>query len=92
MKKSHMKSKIACSAFAAAILLALTQLATAQGTSGATGAVASIPSSVVRAAEQRQPVTQPGILSIITSATPPGPDADSKQATKRRDKSPIVQK
>jgi hypothetical protein len=48
-----MKSKIANSAFTASVLLALTQLAAAQGPSGGTGAVASIPSNVVRGAEQR---------------------------------------
>jgi hypothetical protein len=79
-------------AIAAAILLALTQLATAQGPSGGTGAVASIPGSVVRGAEQGQPVTQPGILGIMTSATPPNPAVDSKQTTMRRGKSQIPPK
>jgi hypothetical protein len=68
-----MISKIAYSAFAAATLLALMPLATAQGPSGGTGAVASIPGNVVRAAEQRQPFTQPGLISTITGATPPEP-------------------
>jgi hypothetical protein len=38
---------------ATAALLAQPQLAAAQGPSGGTGAIASIPSSVVRAGEQR---------------------------------------
>jgi hypothetical protein len=77
-----MKSKVACSAFAATVLLALTQSATAQGTSGGTGAVASIPGSVVRAAEEGRPVTQPGLISILTNP-PPNPYVDSKQTTRR---------
>jgi len=74
-----MKSKLAYSTFAAALLLASTQFATAQGPSGGTGAVASIPGNVVRGAEQRQPATQLGIISIITSATPPKSNVGSKQ-------------
>jgi hypothetical protein len=87
-----MKSKITYSASAAAFLLALTQLAIAQGPSGATGAVASIPGSVVRGAEQGQPVTQLGILSIITGATPPNLNRDSKQTTARQGRSPMPPK
>ena len=78
-----MKSKIARSAFAA-VMLALTQSAAAQGTSGATGAVASIPGSVVRAAEEGRPVTQPGLISILTNPSPPSPYVDSKQTTTLR--------
>ena len=48
-----MKSKLAYSGLAAAALLALTQPAAAQGTSGGTGAVASIPGSVVRGTRAR---------------------------------------
>ncbi len=84
-----MKSRLAYSAFAAAILLALTQFATGQGPSGGTGAVASIPGSVVRGAEQRRPATPPGIISIITSATPPKSNVGSKQTTTRRGDSPM---
>ena len=73
-----MKSKIAYCARAAAALFALTQLAAAQGTSGGTGAVASIPGSVVRGHEQG-----PGLLSILTGATPPNSNLDSKQGRRR---------
>jgi hypothetical protein len=52
--------------FVAFALLASTQLATAQGTSGGSGAAASIPGSVVRDHEQG-----PGLFSILTSTTPP---------------------
>ena len=76
-----MKSKIPCSEFAAIVFLALTQSATAQGTSGGTGAVASIPGSVVRAAEEGRPVTQPGLISILTNPLPSNPSVDSKQTT-----------
>jgi len=87
-----MKSKLAYSTFAAALLLASTQFATAQGPSGGTGAVASIPGNVVRGAEQRQPATQLGIISIITSATPPKSNVGSKQTTTRRGDSPMPSK
>ena len=83
-----MKSNLASSAFAVTVLLALMQPATAQGPAGGTGAIASIPSSVYRAAEQARPVAQPGILGIIASPPPPTPDMDSKQATTRRGRSP----
>jgi hypothetical protein len=81
-----MKSKIAASAFAATVLLALTQSAMAQGTSGGTGAVASIPSSVVRAAEEGRPLTQPGLISILANPPPPNSYVDSKQTTALRAK------
>jgi hypothetical protein len=84
-----MKSEIACSAVIAAILLALTQSATAQGTSGGTGAVASIPGSVVRAAEEGRPLTQPGLISILTSPPPPNPYPDSKQTATLRSKGQV---
>lgn len=58
-----MKS-IAHSVLAAAALLALTQFVAAQGTSGGNGAVASIPSSVVRGHEQG-----PGLISILSGST-----------------------
>jgi hypothetical protein len=83
-----MKTKLACSALAATVLLALMQPATAQGPAGGTGAIASIPSSVYRAAEQARPVTQPGILGII--ARPPAPD--SKPVTTLRDRRPVQPK
>ena len=86
-----MKSKIACSAFAATVLLALTQSATAQGTSGGTGAVASIPGSVVRAAEEGRRGTQPGLISILTNPPSPNPYVDSKQ-TMRRGQSQVPSK
>ena len=83
-----MKSKLMHSAFVIASLLVSTDFAAAQGTSGSTGAIASIPSSVVRAREQGQAVTQPGLFSIITSSASPGPDAISKQKTIRRGENP----
>ena len=87
-----MKSKLIHSAFVIASLLVSTHFAEAQGTSGSTGAMASIPSSVVRAREQGQAVTQPGLFSIITSSTPPGSDAGSKQKTIRRGENPLPSK
>ena len=87
-----MKSKLAWSAFAVAVQLALMEPAAAQGPAGGTGAIASIPSSVYRAAEQARPVTQPGILGILTMPPPPSPDVDSKQATTRRGPGPTPAK
>ena len=87
-----MKSKLMHSGFVIAFLLVSTHLAEAQGTSGSTGAIASIPSSVVRAREQGQAVTQPGLFSIITSSTSPNPDAVSKQKTIRRGENPLPSK
>jgi hypothetical protein len=78
--------------FATAALLAQSQLAAAQGPSGGNGAVASIPGSVVRAGEQPHPVTQPGILSLINSPTPPYPAADSKPTMSHRGKDPVPSK
>jgi hypothetical protein len=91
-KESHMKSQFVHLAFVIAYSLASTHLAAAQGPSGGTGAIASIPSSVVRAGEQRQPVTQPGIISIIAGSTPPSSNADSKQKTTRRGENPLPSK
>jgi hypothetical protein len=81
-----MKSKIAYPALAAAALLALTQLAAAQGTSGGTGAIASIPGSVVRGHEPGH-----GLISIITGSTLPQPYA-SRETMTRRDKTPTPPK
>jgi hypothetical protein len=86
-----MKSKLMHSAFVIASLLVSIHFAEAQSTSGSTGAIASIPSSVVRAREQGQAVTQPGLFSI-TSSTQPGPDAVSKQKTIRRGESSLPSK
>ncbi len=76
-----MRSRIAYSVLT---LFALTQLAAAQGPSGGTGAVASIPSSVVRAAEQKPPVAQLGIIGMIIGATQPDANVNSKKSTTRR--------
>ncbi len=73
-----MKSKIAYPALAAAALLALTQLAAAQGTSGGTGAIASIPGSVVRGHERGH-----GLMSIITGSTLSQPNASRETMTRR---------
>ena len=81
-----MKARIVYSAIA---LFALTQLAAAQGTSGGTGAVASIPSSVVRAGEQKTPVTQPGLISILTNPTQLDVNMNLKQKTTHRRESPM---
>jgi hypothetical protein len=64
--------------FVASALLASTQLATAQGTSGGAGAVASIPGSVVRDHEQG-----PGLFSILTNTTPPNQTPGSVKRTAR---------
>jgi hypothetical protein len=87
-----MKTRLACSAFAVAVLLALMLPATAQRPAGGTGAIASIPSSVYRAAEQARPVTLPGILGIIAGPPPPSPDLDPRQAATRRGPSPAPSK
>jgi hypothetical protein len=72
-----MKS-ITHSVLATAALLALTQFVAAQGTSGGNGAVASIPSSVVRGHEQG-----PGLISIIAGSTLPNSSLDSRRKTAR---------
>ena len=76
--------RITCCAFAAFGLFASAELAAAQGTSGSTGAVASIPGSVVRA-EPGQPM-QPGLISILTH--PPQPNTDTRPRPARRSESP----
>jgi hypothetical protein len=73
-----MKSKMAFAAFATAALFALTQHSAAQGTSGGTGAVASIPSSVVRDHEQR-----PGLISIMAGSTFANSNLDWQARTAR---------
>jgi hypothetical protein len=73
-----MESKATYFALAAATLLALTQLAAAQGTSGATGAIASIPGSVVRGHEQGL-----GLFSILTGSTLPQPNVSRETMTRR---------
>ena len=73
-----MKSKMARSMLAIAALLASTQFAAAQGTSGGTGAVASIPGSVVRGHEQGS-----DLFSIVTGSTLPNANLDSRQRTRR---------
>ncbi len=87
-----MKSTPTVCAVAVVALLAWTLLAQAQGTSGSTGAVASIPSNVVRAGDQKQFVTQPGLISIITGSTPPGSNLDSNQRMTRRGGNPLPPK
>jgi hypothetical protein len=72
--------------FATMPLLVQPQFAAAQGPSGGTGAVASIPGSVVRAGEQPHPVTQPGILSLIGNPPPPAPVAGSRRPVPFRSK------
>jgi hypothetical protein len=68
-----MKSKSAYSAFAIAAVLASTQPIMAQGTSGSTGAVASIPGSVVRGHEQGA-----GLISILTAPRSLNSNADGR--------------
>jgi hypothetical protein len=74
-----MNFKSAYSAFAIAALLASTQPIAAQGTSGATGAVASIPGSVVRGHEQGQ-----GLISIMTAPRSLNSNADGKSESGNR--------
>jgi hypothetical protein len=74
-----MKFKPAYSVFAIAALLASTQPIMAQGTSGATGAVASIPGSVVRGHEQG-----PGLFSIITAPRSMNSNADGRPESGNR--------
>jgi len=78
------------STIAAVAFLASTLSIEAQGTSGSTGAVASIPSSVVRAEPGQPP--QLGLIGILTSPTTPGRDTDSNQRITRRAKNPLPQK
>jgi hypothetical protein len=82
-----MKSKMICSVLAAAALLASTQFAAAQGTSGGTGAIASIPGSVVRGHEQG-----PGLISVLTGSTLPNSNLDSKRRTARPREGEVLRK
>jgi hypothetical protein len=68
-------------------IVALASDASAQGTGGSTGAIASIPGSVVRDHQQ-----QPGILSLIASPPPPSADAVSKPEPIRRSERPLRSK
>jgi hypothetical protein len=79
-----MKSRKPYFALIAAALLASTQLATAQGTSGGTGAVASIPGSVVRGHEQGH-----GLFSIITDQTLTQPTVSRQPLSPRRENPPL---
>jgi hypothetical protein len=81
-----MKCRTIYFALAAAGLFASTELAAAQGTSGGTGAIASIPGSVVRA-EPGQPA-QPGLISILTNP----PQSDTRPRAARRSESPAPTK
>jgi hypothetical protein len=74
-----MKCKSAYSAFAVVAVLASTQPIAAQGTSGATGAVASIPGSVVRGHEQG-----PGLFSIMTAPRSLNSNADGRSESGNR--------
>jgi hypothetical protein len=82
-------NSIAIHSIAAVALLASTRSVEAQGTSGSTGAVASIPSSIVRAEPGHPP--QPGLIEILTSPTPPGRETDSNRIA-RRSKNPVSSK
>jgi hypothetical protein len=68
-------------------VVALASDAAAQGTGGSTGAIASIPGSVVRGHEQ-----QPGILSIFASPPPPSADAASMPKPVRHSERPLPSK
>ena len=70
-----------------AAVVALASDAAAQGTGGSTGAIASIPGSVVRGHEQ-----QPGIFTIITSPPSPGADAVSTPKPIPRSERPLPSK
>jgi hypothetical protein len=82
-----MKTSMTYFALGAGALLALTQVAAAQGTSGGTGAVASIPGSVVRGHEQG-----PGLISIVTGSALPNANLDSKHSTHRPDEGTRITK
>jgi hypothetical protein len=81
-----MKFKSAYSAFAIAALLASTQPIMAQGTSGSTGAVASIPGSVVRGHEQ-----SPGLFSLMIAPRSLNSNADgrSERGNRVRPEKPV---
>jgi hypothetical protein len=72
----NMKCEMVHLALTAAALLALTDVATAQGISGGNGAVASIPGSVVRGHEQG-----PGLISILSGSTLPNYSSVPAQRT-----------
>jgi hypothetical protein len=76
------------STIAAVAFLASTLSVEAQGTSGSTGAVASIPSSILRAEPGQPPA--PGLIEILTSPAPPGREAGSNRI--RRSKNPVSSK
>ncbi len=59
-----MASKIALPGLLIASVFAMPQLAVAQGTSGSTGAIASIPSSVVRAGRDHTQIDNPTWFSV----------------------------
>ena len=86
LSEDPMNSKRAHFILTAAALFASTQFAAAQGTSGGTGAVASIPGSVVRGHEQGR-----GLMSIIAGSNLPQPNV-SKEATTSRRESPTLPK
>jgi len=91
-KESHVKLKVAIPRSPPLLWLHRRCFAAAQSPSGGTSAIASIPGSVVRGAEQGQPVTPPGIINIIASPTPPSSNAGSKQKTTRRGESHVPSK
>ncbi len=68
----------------AASLLALAPPAKAQGTSGSTGAIASIPSSVVRAGEQIRSPAKPDSFSTFAQAGPCSEDIAQFEAAIRQ--------
>jgi hypothetical protein len=73
-------------------LLALAQFAMAQGPAGGTGAIASIPSSVVRAGEQKTPIMQSGLISILSNPASSNVDVYSTQKLKHRDEAQMASK
>jgi hypothetical protein len=77
-KKGNDQMKASHCMFVASALIASTQVTAAQGTSGGSGAAASIPGSVVRGHEQG-----PGLFSILTNATPTSYNPSSTQRTPR---------
>ena len=84
-----MKFKSVYAALAIAAVLATTQPIMAQGTSGATGAVASIPGSVVRGHEQGL-----GLISIMTGprSLNTNPDGKSDSGDRVRPEKPAGRK
>ena len=75
-----MNSKRAHFVLTAVALFASTLLAAAQGTGGSTGAIASIPGSVVRGHE-----TGYGLVSILAGASLPQPNASREATPVRRE-------